>query len=771
MNKILTLILALNTNMLFANFDFGECSSSATFEQQIIHYGGDYENAITVGEIPVGVKGLRIELISDKDIDIRLYGENNDKIVHWPQGILNGPTQATKPYKNINVTYSGYSGENGQRGHEFIEVDGTVPTTLTMKAFGYKSGYATVNYSWTGKENCTPPNSGSGNFQHNIKKNDITLVGQIPKNINNVKINLTSEEDIDIQLFGEDGTAIARWKPAGLMSGANEQNIEYHNMRITWSGYDGTNGNKGDEYINIEGNTTEVLTMKVFGYELGEATVTYSWGEDNNSNLLEKKLFHILNRFSYGANTELLADVNAKGGIDNWLTDQLENQQTDFVEEGTDIAQDKRDNYFAVKQGLQKVFPLIRPLHSKYQVQAVMASFWFNHFNTYGKQLHTEMAKDDDNYFFNALGNFRTLLGISAKSSAMSDYLDGFENTAGHLNENYSREIMELHTLGVENYNQPDGYTHEDIIALARIFTGWSYNKLTGEENLYRYKWKNRKKNSDGSYYFKNFYKNKVFTFQSSKHDNGTKLFLGKSYSNGGINEGEEALNILAYHPNTARFICRKLSHKFVSDTPTQETLDSCIQTFTTHKYSDNQIAKVLENLSQSNEFVSLENYQSKVKDTQEYLLSIARILELDATKVDGNATTGRSDSIGGLLNGHSGQGFWKKEVPTGWGEVSSVWNRIDTTVNRLKTIKLLLSNNKYKKLSLLDFFTSKNLTNSTKVLDFLLPIMTSGFYTQADKEKSQEILCGNTEPCVLRENKLYQLVEYLASSAEFNMQ
>jgi len=159
------------------------------------------------------------------------------------------------------------------------------------------------------------------------------------------------------------------------------------------------------------------------------------------------------------------------------------------------------------------------------------------------------------------------------------------------------------------------------------------------------------------------------------------------------------------------------------------------------------------------------------VKDTQEYLLSIARILELDATKVDGNETKGRSNSIGGLVYGHSGQGFWQKEAPTGWGEVSSVWNRIDTTVNRLKTIKLLLSSNKYKKLSLLDFFTSKNLTNSTKVLDFLLPIMTSGFYTQVDKEKAQEILCGNTEPCVLRENKLYQLVEYLASSAEFNMQ
>ena len=138
-----------------ANFNFGECQGSGIFEQEIIYYAGDYENVATVGEIPAGIKGLKISLTSDKDVDIRLYGENGDRIVHWPYGILRRSTQETKPYQGVKVTYSGYNGVGGEKGHESIEVNGTTPVVLTMKAFGYKAGYATVNYSWTGKEGCT----------------------------------------------------------------------------------------------------------------------------------------------------------------------------------------------------------------------------------------------------------------------------------------------------------------------------------------------------------------------------------------------------------------------------------------------------------------------------------------------------------------------------------------------------------------------------------------------------------------------------------------
>jgi len=284
-NILLTLLLL--TVQATANFNFGECSGSGTFEQQIVHYADDYENTTIVGTIPQGIEGLRIELTSDKDVDIRLYGENEDKIVHWPYGIHNQPMEKTKPYQDVNVTYSGYNGTDNNKGHEFITVEGTTPTAMTMKAFGYHSGYATANYSWSGKENCTQDANGTGNFIQILEQNSTSLVGTIPPNINNVEIQLTSDKDLDIQLYGADGTAIVAWKPTGLIAGPVQQSIMYHDMNITWSGYNGTNGQTGHEYIKIAGLTTEVLVMKVFGYEAGSADVTYSWGNGTNPVICE----------------------------------------------------------------------------------------------------------------------------------------------------------------------------------------------------------------------------------------------------------------------------------------------------------------------------------------------------------------------------------------------------------------------------------------------------------------------------------------------------
>lgn len=277
MKKILWSI-GLFTSQGWAGFNFGECSGEGTFQQEIHKYQ-NYEDTVTVGEIPKGIQGLRIDLSSDEDVDIRLYAANNDKLVHWPTGLLNGSSLKTIPYQDVNLTYSGYNGTDGQKGSEFISVAGSTPSTFTMKAFGYKSGYATVNYSWTGKDSCEVSTSGSGNFTQAIINKEIALVGTIPKDINNLEVALTSQKDIDIQLYAEDGTVIVAWKPKGLLSGAGKQSITYENMQIEWSGYNGTDGNKGHEYIKIKGTTSQKLTMKVYGYESGTADVTYSWGD------------------------------------------------------------------------------------------------------------------------------------------------------------------------------------------------------------------------------------------------------------------------------------------------------------------------------------------------------------------------------------------------------------------------------------------------------------------------------------------------------------
>ena len=291
-NKVLLTILTTST--LWAGFDFSECSGVKTFEQQIEAYGNNTENAVEVGIIPTGIKGLQVTLESSKDIDIRLYGENNDKVVHWPNGILNEANEKTALYKGIGITYSGYNGSNGQKGHEFISLNGVTSTPMIIKAFGYQAGHAVVKYNWTGKEGCSKNGKKTGYFKQDILKNTITLVGDIPDNIENLEINLSSNKDIDIQLYGEDGTAIVKWSSTlankGILSGSSNAAIDYNGMYIEWSGYAGVNGQAGDEYIKVTPKTTEKLTMKVFGYQAGEADVTYRWG-NNTSNILFKSGF------------------------------------------------------------------------------------------------------------------------------------------------------------------------------------------------------------------------------------------------------------------------------------------------------------------------------------------------------------------------------------------------------------------------------------------------------------------------------------------------
>lgn len=294
---VMAAAVLLSAPQSFAGFDFGQCSGEGTFQQEITRHT-NHDDDILVGTIPQGIQGLKITLKSTEDVDIRLYAQNDDKIIHWPKGLLNKSYLETKPYRDMMVTYSGYNGENSQRGHEFIEVNGTTPMALRMTAFGYNAGYATVKYSWTGKEGCENNGSaGMGHFIQDIPNKAIALVGEIPKEIHNLEVNLTSTEDIDIQLYGEDGTAIVRWSPKqedmGLLHSGRVAAIDYHGMHIEWSGYNGVDGHTGHEYIKVTPKTTEKLTMKVFGYESGTAEVTYSW----DTNTVESR-----DIFSYGEN-------------------------------------------------------------------------------------------------------------------------------------------------------------------------------------------------------------------------------------------------------------------------------------------------------------------------------------------------------------------------------------------------------------------------------------------------------------------------------------
>jgi uncharacterized protein (DUF1800 family) len=254
---------------------------------------------------------------------------------------------------------------------------------------------------------------------------------------------------------------------------------------------------------------------------------------------------------------------------------------------------------------------LWRATQSPRQLEEVMADFWFNHFNVYqGKGLDKAWAGPFEAQAIrpHALGRFRDLLGATAHHPAMLFYLDNWlsaapgtelrtgKGKANGLNENYARELMELHTLGVDG-----GYTQMDVTELARIFTGWTL----------------RKPGPRG--------RTDVQAFDARRHDHGDKQWLGQTVRDQGEAEGEWALDVLARHPATARHIAFKLARHFVSDQPPPELVQSLAQRFT---QTDGDIRAVLGTLFDSPAFRQAQG--QKFKSPQQYVLSALRATGAD---------------------------------------------------------------------------------------------------------------------------------------------
>ncbi|MGB1558020.1 MAG: DUF1800 domain-containing protein, partial [Oceanococcaceae bacterium] len=189
--------------------------------------------------------------------------------------------------------------------------------------------------------------------------------------------------------------------------------------------------------------------------------------------------------------------------------------------------------------------------YSESQLYELVVDFWTNHFNieniTGELPLH-KLYDDRDVIRRHAFGSFPEMLQASARSPAMMTYLNTVQNEAAGPNENYARELMELHTLGVDG-----GYTEQDVVEVARCFTGWAINGGTRE-----------------------------FEFQANRHDDGEKFVLGQVIpAGGGVTDGETVLRILAEHPSTARFISTKLARRFVSDDPPASLINRLAAEFT----------------------------------------------------------------------------------------------------------------------------------------------------------------------------------------------
>lgn len=267
---------------------------------------------------------------------------------------------------------------------------------------------------------------------------------------------------------------------------------------------------------------------------------------------------------------------------------------------------------------------LLRDVYSRRQLQAVMTDFWLNHFSVYLRKNQNEPyllpAYEREAILPHALGRFEDLLIATAQSPAMLVYLDNWQsvgpNSAASLraqarrgsaapakgpqgiNENYARELMELHTLGVKG-----GYTQRDVIEVARCFTGWTIDRpAEGGE----------------------------FLFNPNRHEPGDKVVLGHTIHEGGVNEGLQVLHLLATSPSTAHFVSLKLAQRFVSDAPPPALVDRMTAAYLR---SDGDIKVVLTTLFRSPEFWGPQVYRAKVKTPLEFVASALRATDADVLR------------------------------------------------------------------------------------------------------------------------------------------
>jgi len=316
---------------------------------------------------------------------------------------------------------------------------------------------------------------------------------------------------------------------------------------------------------------------------------------------------------------------------------------------------------------------LLRAIYSNRQLDEVMTDFWFNHFNVFigkGPDRYMVNAYERDVIRPHALGKFKDILEATAKSPAMLFYLDNWQsvgpnselalygpkrfsgrrgrfarprpqakNRPSGLNENYAREIMELHTLGVDG-----GYTQKDVTELAKVLTGWTIERpqLGGE-----------------------------FKFNERAHEPGPKYVLGRKIGEHGEKEGEEMLDVLAHHPSTAKFISRKLAMRFVSDNPPQALVDRMADTFLK---KDGDIREVLRTMFHSPEFWAADAYRAKMKTPFEFVASAARASGADIQNALPLVAT---------LN-RMGMPLYAMQPPTGYSMKADAWVNSSALLNRM---------------------------------------------------------------------------------------
>jgi uncharacterized protein (DUF1800 family) len=367
---------------------------------------------------------------------------------------------------------------------------------------------------------------------------------------------------------------------------------------------------------------------------------------------------------------------------------------------------------------------ILRAVYSERQLQEVMVDFWTNHFNVFagkGADRWLLPAYDRDTIRANAMAKFSTLLQATAQSPAMLFYLDNFQsvnpnaNRGGALrpqqqkrgiNENYARELMELHTLGVDG-----GYTQKDVQEVARCFTGWTiFQPRGGAAAVNAMRGEAGRRNAG------------TFFFNARTHDDGEKTVLGhKIPAGGGIKDGFMVLDILARHPSTAKFIATKLARHFVSDTPPAALVDRVAAVFTK---SDGDIRETLKTIFFSNEFNSTDAYRAKIKRPFELVISAIRTLGADT-----NGGPGTHQWIARM-----GEPLYGFQTPNGYSDAAESWVNTGGLLERMN-FGLALANNRVQGTKVNLSQLTGGQTTQAKVMDESLKTILAGEISPATRE------------------------------------
>ena len=308
----------------------------------------------------------------------------------------------------------------------------------------------------------------------------------------------------------------------------------------------------------------------------------------------------------------------------------------------------------------------LRALYSPFQLQEQMVGFWLNHFSVFQyKDKLRWLVGDFEQRAIRpyALGNFRDLLRATLKHPAMLLYLDNAQSANGKVNENYARELMELHTLGVEG-----GYNQQDVQELARILTGVGVNSQDNNPRL-KPEWQTL------------YIREDAFEFNPARHDFGTKQFLGKTIEGQGWVEVEQALDVLLKHPATAKFISRKLCQYFVSDEPSMSLQERVARSFVNNQ---GEIRPVLQTLFTSPEFIA--SLGQKFKDPQHYVLSVMRLAYDSKTVIN-------LKPVNNWLNA-LGQPVFGRLTPDGYSMLARDWSSSGQLAKRFEIAKAIGAGN-----------------------------------------------------------------------------